>query len=204
MEFTPFAKIGRWNRETIITEKIDGTNAQIYIREMDMETDLGKNRTPWIYGGNDNATGGRGNLVIFAGSKSRWITPGKKNDNHGFAQWVEDNGKALLSLGPGHHFGEWWGKGIQRHYNMWEKRFSLFDVVRWKDERPECCHVVPLLGKCHYMPSSVIIDEWINELRLTGSRAADFDRPEGIVIHHRQSRTSFKVTLENDDAGKGN
>ena len=34
MEFKPFAKIPRWSKElAIITEKIDGTNASIYIKE---------------------------------------------------------------------------------------------------------------------------------------------------------------------------
>ena len=45
-EFTPFPKMARLQRTVIITEKIDGTNAQVYI------TDDGKmrfgSRTRWI------------------------------------------------------------------------------------------------------------------------------------------------------------
>ena len=33
IEFTKFPKIPRLNRDMIITEKIDGTNAQIYVAE---------------------------------------------------------------------------------------------------------------------------------------------------------------------------
>jgi hypothetical protein len=33
IEFQPFAKIARLSRECVITEKIDGTNAQVYIDE---------------------------------------------------------------------------------------------------------------------------------------------------------------------------
>jgi hypothetical protein len=78
-------------------------------------------------------------------SRSRWITP--DDDNFGFAAWVEANRDELLTLGPGRHFGEWWGSGIQRGYGLpkGEKRFSLFNVSRWGESRPACCHVVPVL-----------------------------------------------------------
>ena len=96
--FEAFPKIARLSREIVITEKIDGTNAQIYI------TEDGK---------------------IQAGSRNRIITP--EQDNFGFARWVEENHEDLLLLGEGRHFGEWWGQGIQRRYNLEEKRFSLFN-----------------------------------------------------------------------------
>ena len=38
-EFEPFPKIARMKREQIITEKIDGTNAQVYIRELEDEVE---------------------------------------------------------------------------------------------------------------------------------------------------------------------
>ena len=114
--FVEFPKMPRLSREIIVTEKIDGTNAQVYI-------------------GDDG--------TILAGSRTRWITP--ENDNFGFAAWVRDNTDELLKLGPGSHFGEWWGAGIQRRYGLNEKRFSLFNVARWGEERPACCSVVPVL-----------------------------------------------------------
>jgi hypothetical protein len=57
----------------------------------------------------------------------------------------EEHRDDLLTLGPGRHFGEWWGAGIQRRYGLTEKRFSLFNVTRWGEARPACCHVVPTL-----------------------------------------------------------
>ena len=51
----------------------------------------------------------------------------------GFARWVETNRERLITLlGPGLHFGEWWGSGIQRGYGLTkgDKRFSLFNVER--------------------------------------------------------------------------
>ena len=104
LEFREFPKIARLSREMIITEKIDGTNAQILITE---------------------------DGQILTGSRNRWITP--QDDNYGFAKWVEENKQEILKLGVGRHFGEWWGGGIQRGYNLpkGEKRFSLFNVSRW-------------------------------------------------------------------------
>ena len=77
----------------------------------------------------------QGNLLIYAGSRTRWITP--QDDNYGFAGWVERNSGELTKLGEGHHFGEWWGLGIQRKYNKKEKTWSLFNVSRWNcEDRP--------------------------------------------------------------------
>ena len=117
-EFQQFPKIPRFSREIIITEKIDGTNAQIFITE---------------------------DLKMFAGSRNRWLT--LEDDNYGFAAWVNSNYVELLKLGPGRHFGEWWGKGIQRNYSQTEKKFSLFNVKRWSgtNTHPSCCSVVPIL-----------------------------------------------------------
>jgi hypothetical protein len=58
--YVPFPRVPRLNREVLITEKIDGTNAQVFIAE----------------------DGER----ILAGSRTRWITP--EVDNFGFAAWL--------------------------------------------------------------------------------------------------------------------
>lgn len=179
--FVEFPKIHRLNRETVITEKIDGTNAQIYI----------------------NDTGDR----VFAGSRSRWITPDE--DNFGFARWVAERHDELLKLGPGSHFGEWWGAGIQRRYGLTEKRFSLFNVGRWTDDaidkygpRPECCGVVPVLARGVLL--DVDVRAVLESLRVGGSVAAPgFDKPEGIVIFHEPSRALYKMTLDKNDGAKG-
>src|SRR5690606_23517611 len=88
---------------------------------------------------------------IYAGSRNRWLTPDK--DNFGFARWVAERAEALIPvLGPGLHYGEWWGKGIQRGYGVENKRFSLFNTARWADQHqrpdwPEDVYVVPILGR---------------------------------------------------------
>lgn len=177
-EFTAFPKIARLNRPMIITEKIDGTNAQIYIED-------------------DGVT-------MHTGSRTRWITP--EQDNYGFARWASEHKDELKKLGPGHHFGEWWGSGIQRSYGLTkgDKRFSLFNISRWSDSaiRPACCSVVPLLYEGLF--NTPMINCMLEDLRTGGSQAVrGFMQPEGIVVYHVQGNLSFKITLEKDDEYKG-
>lgn len=176
-EFKPFPKIPRFRRGVVVTEKIDGTNAQVVVSP---------------------------DGDVWAASRTRWITP--EDDNYGFAHWVEANRDELVKLGPGSHFGEWWGAGIQRRYNVPDKRFSLFNVGRWFDgapiPRPACCHVVPVLWAGNL--DELRVDALIAKLRSEGSRAAPgFMRPEGIVVYHGASGSLFKVTCEKDDEHKG-
>lgn len=174
--FVGFPKIGRLSRGCTITEKIDGSNGQIYIGE-DGE--------------------------FLAGSRSRWITP--ENDNMGFARWAYQHKEELMNLGPGHHYGEWWGVGIQRRYGLTEKRFSLFNVARWADgrqTRPACCHVVPIVYQGPF--TSDAVENAVNRLRVEGSLAApNFMNPEGVVVYHVATKQLFKKTLEKDEQPKG-
>jgi hypothetical protein len=172
----------------IVTEKLDGTNAQVLV-------------TP--------------EGTILAGSRNRWLT--LNDDNFGFAAWVVANHDQLLQLGPGRHFGEWWGRGIQRGYGLTEKRFSLFNVQRWalhgtnprpiitsdprivkqQDVLPPCCGLVPVIycGKF----DTVLVDDCLNTLRREGSFASPgFMDPEGIVVFHVAGNVGFKRTLGND------
>jgi len=172
-DFVAFPKMARYARSVIVTEKIDGTNAQIYI--------------------NDDGE-------ILAGSRTRWIVPG--DDNFGFAAWVKAHEDELRGLGPGHHFGEWWGSGIQRRYGLAERRFSLFNAIRWTATAPPaCCNIVPILAQGTL--GSFTLEPIIEQLRQVGSIAAPgFMRPEGVVVFHTAANVGFKLTLENDDVPK--
>jgi hypothetical protein len=186
LAFSPFPSIARLSRDMIVTEKLDGTNAQIYVH-------------------NDGS--------VQAGSRNRWITP--EADNFGFARWVWDNTKALAEqLGPGQHFGEWWGQGIQRTYGLTEKRFSLFNVSRWKSPMNEkagdstvcyqapLVHVVPVLLKHTFDTGKV--DSVLRDLAAIGSFAAPgFMNPEGVVVYHTKSNGLYKKTLDKNDGHKG-
>ena len=218
LDFIEFPKMARLNREVVITEKIDGTNAQILISESG----------DWSHPSNvdhDASVPSRGGdgLIVMAGSRNRWLTLGK-GDNAGFAAWVKANRSELVKLGVGRHFGEWWGAGIQRRYGLEEKRFSLFNVGRWGDfatfnavppdastpgvvnlqtgiPGPACCHVVPTLWRGNFKDCNQFRS--LEMLVAHGSFAAPgWMHPEGIVIYHEASKKCFKVTVENDESPK--
>jgi hypothetical protein len=188
VEFTPFAKIHRLSRDMIVTEKLDGTNAQVFVAD-------------------DGS--------VRAGSRNRWLTP--EADNFGFAAWVRDHADELRALGPGRHFGEWWGAGIQRGYGLTEKRFSLFNVSRWNAVENDmeggaregyrcrevpCCHVVPVLKRRTF--DTAVVEAALLDLTQLGSAAAPgFMKPEGVVVFHAASGTLFKKTLDKHDGRKG-
>jgi len=174
MEFEAFDKIARLSRGCTITEKIDGTNACIAIGESG---------------------------EFFTGSRTRWITP--EDDNFGFARWAHEHKEELLALGPGRHFGEWWGAGIQRRYDQQEKKFSLFNSARWTETKPPaCCLVVPVLYSGIF--TSTAADEALLLLKNQGSMAAPgFMKPEGIIIYQQAARMYFKKTLDKDEEWKG-
>lgn len=174
MEFEKFDSIARYSRDCVITEKIDGTNAQICITE---------------------------DGQFLTGSRRRWITP--EDDNYGFSKWAFENKDELMKLGVGRHYGEWWGQGIQCKYDMDKKVFSLFNIKRWSDDevRPKCCSVVPILFEGDFSTENILMT--MSKLKEHGSCASKgFMKPEGIVIYHKQSKTLFKKTFDNDEKGK--
>lgn len=220
MNFKEFDSIPRLTRNMVVTEKIDGTNAQITIVPNGGVAELPD------AGQRDltKVTAIVGDTLVYAGSRNRWVVPG--DDNFGFAKWVYENVEALVTqLGPGTHYGEWWGAGIQRRYGLAEKRFSLFNSGRWasphnlqistdfKESGPEgaeptrclqapLCHVVPLLKLATFDTST--IDTQLERLKTLGSVAAPgFMQPEGLVVYHVASRTLFKKTLDKNDGHKG-
>lgn len=181
--FEGFPKIARLSRLCLVTEKIDGTNS-----------------TVWVDGDGD----------VWAASKNRWVTP--EDDNYGFAKWVSEHEDAFRETGDGVYRGEWWGQGIQRNYGLKEKRFSLFNVMRWINNeeernddkqlvRPACCHIVPILMTGMF--DEISFAGVMKNLSTTGSLAAPgFMKPEGIVIFHLQGNVGFKKTFEKDQHGK--
>lgn len=177
-EFVPWPKTKRLFREIVITEKIDGTNAAIHVDEA--------------------------GYAVATQSRNRLITP--EADNYGFARWVYEHAAELgMLLGPGVHFGEWWGRGIQRNYGLSERRFSLFNTATHAALNATVGDVpvgpVPVLYVGPF--SERKITEWLDEMADLGSVAAPgFTNAEGVCIFHTQTRNVFKVTLDANDAGK--
>lgn len=160
IEFKSWPKIPRWDAQVWkITEKIDGSNGCIVITK-----------------------GGE----VGAQSRQKIITPGKLTDNMGFAGWVEEHKEELLMLGEGHHYGEWWGAGIQRRYGMTEKVFSLFSWWLPDEKTPTCCRKVPIVGDN--------LEEALKRIKTIGSIASPgYMNPEGLVLY---SRTHHNVLFK--------
>lgn len=197
-EFVGFPKIARLARKTTVSEKIDGTNAQIAIVDAGCA------------------------VVMLCGSRTRWITP--DDDNHGFAAWAYRHMEELVAgLGVGRHFGEWWGSGINRGYGLpkGEKRFSLFNTERWclhgqeprrietgdpQQEKyqqvlPPCIGLVPVLYEGPFDLAKV--DDCLKRLDDCGSVASPGFKPaEGVVVFHHAANMCFKKTILNDDKPK--
>ena len=194
IDFAGFPKIARYSREVIVTEKIDGTNAQVFIGD-----------------------GGE----FLTGSRTRWIVPG--DDNFGFSAWAHEHKSELMALGPGRHFGEWWGSGIQRGYGLekGDKRWSLFNVQRWclhgqtpqmfptadlrvtksQDILPACCMLVPIVWRGNF--DDLDLRSVMAGMLRTGSYAAPgFMAPEGVVVFHVAGGVGFKKTFDKDDKPK--
>lgn len=173
-EFVSWRKIPRLSKEcTIITEKIDGTNAQVFMPE-------------------------DGSLLI--GSRSRWITP--DDDNFGFARWVMDHEADIRSLGNGRWYGEWFGSGIQRGYGLTEKRFALFNVLRPADSLPACVHQVPILyrGSAGGADPTHEVQQL---LKTGSRAVPGFATPEGVVVWNMVTDSRYKKLCKGDDIHKG-
>ena len=187
--FEKFQSLKRMKRNCIITEKIDGTNAQLCF-DADANMLVGsRNRQIWPEG-----------------------TEGKPKgcDNQGFAQWAYSNQTKLFEfLGVGRHFGEWCGQGIQRNYGLDCKLFLLFNTGIFgpgKQEIPKDLMViglgvVPVLYEGVFTTDAV--DNTMKLLKDTGSHITYYDNPEGVVVYHTTIRDYFKVTYEHDMTGKG-
>ena len=107
--FEGFGKIARAQKAMgcVITEKIDGSNAQIIIED-------GK--------------------IVAVGSRKRWIAPGKSTDNFGFAGWVERLLGLGEGIHYGEWYGSGIQSGYGLVDG--EKRFALFNTDRWGMREP--------------------------------------------------------------------
>lgn len=159
-EFKSFPKIGRLEKlRMCITQKMHGSNAQIYITK---EGD------------------------IYVASRNRWLDIG--DDNYGFAAFVEKNREEIIRiLGPGRHYGEWCGPGINNEEGLKEKTLFLFNWRRWRSkeshsELPPRVRSIPVLYDGEYVHLG-IIEQVLENLKTNGSKAViDFMKVEGIVI----------------------
>lgn len=228
MYFEEWPKTPRLFRDVIVTEKIDGTNAAVVIEEhpygsydqavLDLEetnewirenypalpsVDFAATDLPLvlkIVPGPEKFDLGKPVHEYWVGAQSRSRLLTTSEDNHGFAKWVQQNARTLVSdLGEGRHFGEWWGQGIRRNYGLDHKRFSLFNTRRFGGVAFQTPNVytTPVLYEGPFDEAE--IGECLAELTVSGSKAVPgWDRPEGVCVYHRAADQVFKVTLDGD------
>ena len=214
IEFQGWPKMPRLASPYIITEKIDGTNSAVLILPL-ADVDhfrVGVDGPIEFFDGvrekvlalvEDNGD----RFVVFAQSRKRFITP--ESDNFGFAAWVKANAEALVAaLGPGRHFGEWWGSGIQRGYGLPKgvKQFSLFNATRYKDvDIPGIgLGAVPVLSQgfidIPLADQAQRVKGAIAMLIKYGSYAAPgFMKPEGVILLHERSNQMFKTYVDDTE-----
>lgn len=208
-EFRAWPKTTRYFRDIVVSEKLDGTNGALHIADV---TD-----SDWHADDSVIALAEVNGRVFAVGAQSRNRIINLAADNQGFARWVLDNVSTLVEdLGPGLHYGEFWGQGIGRKYGLTEKRFSLFNPSfgfgeyfhpspspdgTYQIKTPGLTTVPVLYSGPH---STEAIRRTLADLRDFGSLAAPgFMRPEGVVIYHTHAHKIIgKVTLDSQDAGK--
>jgi len=193
IEFEAWPSISRLYREAIVTEKLDGSNAAFVVVEA--EDDYLDSE----YVGGTFSTVDGVSYKFAAQSRKRLISP--KDDNFGFAKWAWGNAQALVGvLGPGKHYGEWWGNGIQRGYGLprGEKRFSLFNTPRWRDTDLSSVDGLGVVPELYVGPFSLDKIEVVKEnlLKYGSVASPGFMDPEGVVVYHTASRTAYKSTFD--------
>jgi len=208
--FESWPKTPRLFKESmVVTEKIDGTNSAVGV----VEGWTGQYQRETGYAAWAEVDGRP--YTVYAQSRNRLIGPAalcmeKGSDNYNFAAWVFANKHDLARvLGPGLHFGEWWGHGIGRGYGMaqGQRFFSLFNTSRWKHldipeareaiQPPDGLRVVPVLNV--YTLDTGQIRDTLDILRLTGSRAAPgYMNPEGVCVFIPGAKQTFKVTFDDE------
>ena len=223
IEFEAWPKIPRLFKPMVVTEKIDGTNAAVVIEKIPVGSfwndlkgprgtlranTLDEYRAAVVKVGMSGETN-EATFVVGAQSRNKLITP--EQDNAGFARWAFENAEDLVRLlGPGRHFGEWWGSGIQRGYGLpkGEKRFSLFNRHRYStlvsleaEGVTGLVGLVPLLAEGPFDLDDV--RHILADLRKNGSKAAPgFMNPEGVVVFHEAGRQVYKAFVEDDGKPK--
>lgn len=200
VQFQKWPKISRWDSPVVITEKIDGSNAAVVIEALDEDQAFPADALAHVVHQWNR-------YAVYAQSRNRFLDLG--SDNFGFAGWVDEWATDLVEiLGPGRHYGEWWGSGIQRAYGLskGERNFSLFDTGRWQDVLASHFDTSDVVG-LRRTPIILCTDDFdpvqvtwaLNTLNRAGSFAAHgFMKPEGIVIHFEHNKASFKAFCEGE------
>lgn len=178
-DFPKFPSIERFdNLRCFITEKIDGTNGLIEVSCQGVKF----------------------------GSRNKWLSNG--DDNFGFyayfSQYVDDMVAWYHRNAPGYNwepvriYGEWFGKGIQRGYDLKERKFMPFSYGLAEDiEGVFAPNIV--LPEFLYQGkfSREVLNNCMNSLKEEGSQVVPgYMKPEGVVVYFPDYEFSLKETFD--------
>ncbi len=190
--------------EATLCERIDGHTVGIHIEPLKTDPASGE-------------VGVRAGDVMFMGAtqhaqfyrvwvqnRNRIITPDQR-DVAGVAAWAQAHAAQLAeTLGPGIHFGEWWGYKICRGYGLGpgDRRFSLFNTMRWSfidGTQVPSLYISPVLWEGDLGQGWGTIVEEMDKLLAGGSVAAPgYRHPEGVILYHHGADTMMQHTFPNN------
>ena len=152
-------------RDVTISEKIDGTNAQVFV----VAEDRGR-RQP-----------GRG----LGGSLRKRTTSVSRRGSPIMLTSCASSAQDVISA-------EWYGRGIQRRYGLQDRRFALFNsCTDGPRSARRAAAIVPVLTT--RTMGADVVSECLETLRSGGSLArSGFHAPGGIVIYHHASGGMFR------------
>ncbi len=193
-EFEEFPKMPKWdNMELVITQKMHGTNAciNIYCKH------CAKMGHTIVIGQKCECT--TPDYGLICGKRTAWITT--QSDNFGFALFCYVNKDELIAfLGPGIHWGEWCGPGINKDAGegLSVKTLYLFNYWREYDMaiKPKNVEIIPVLYFGKNLPG--VIEKTCEKLKVEGSAAVPgYMNPEGVVI--TLNRVRYKKPFNNEE-----
>jgi hypothetical protein len=135
---------------------------------------------------------------VWVQDRHRIVTP-DQHDLQGVAAWARAHAAELAeTLGPGIHFGEWWGYKVCRGYGLpaGDRRFSLFNTARWRfidGTQVPSLYIVPILWEGPLGDNWGTVMEQVQKLEVEGSAAVPGYRfPEGVMLYHAGADTMMK------------
>jgi hypothetical protein len=208
--------VARLHRGVTLTEMLDGKTAALHVdvvrplHHQVYENDRWQTipevpvRAGDVFSLEEDGGGPRSRSIFYrvtVQNTTRIVTV--QEDMNGIAAWARENAAGIVAaLGPGIHFGEWWGYKINRGYGLrvGDRRFSLFNTVRWNKlngQQVPGLYSVPVLWEGSLENDWMAVPEQVANLKTRGSVAVPgYPYPEGLVLYHHEGDTMFKIRID--------
>jgi hypothetical protein len=189
--------------DVTLCEQIDGHAIGIHIEALKANPDGEVGVKPGdvlFYGAGGNANFYR----VWVQNRQRIVTP-DQHDVHGVASWARAHAAQLAeTLGPGIHFGEWWGYKICRGYGLGpgDRRFSLYNTARWgfiDGTQVPSLYTQPVLWEGNFLEGWATIRNEMDGLLNHGSVASPgYRHPAGVVLYHHSADVMMQHTFKTE------